>query len=272
MRQLDAWHVEYPFAGSRLLRGLLRQEGSIVGRLHVATLMKRMGIMALYRRPATSHPTPGHQSDPTRLRKLAVTRPNQVWAMDSTSVPMARGFVYLGGGCRLVQPQGARVAALDGAGDGAVREGIERSAGLVWPPRDSEHGSGQPVHLSGLSQGVADRPDRDQHGRPGRVARQCPCRTALADAHRRGRLPPGLPKRLGGASRAGPLCGIRQPAPPAFLTWRANARSGIFHPANANPGGGITSVAIHLLTAHNLFKIDEPPLRNCPFMAQNVYF
>ena len=59
MRQLDELHVEYPFAGSRMLRGLLRPKGSIVGRLHVATLMKQMGIMALYRRPATSHPTPG---------------------------------------------------------------------------------------------------------------------------------------------------------------------------------------------------------------------
>ena len=65
------------------------------GRLHVATLMKRMGIAALSRRPATSHPTPGHQIYPSLLRKLAVTRPNQVWAMDITDVPMARGFVYL---------------------------------------------------------------------------------------------------------------------------------------------------------------------------------
>jgi putative transposase len=95
MRRMDALHLEYPFAGSRMLRGLLRQEGSIVGRLHVATLMKRMGIMALYRRPATSHPTPGHQIYPYLLRKVAVTKPNHVWAMDITYVPMARGFVYL---------------------------------------------------------------------------------------------------------------------------------------------------------------------------------
>ena len=95
MRQLDALHVEDPFAGSRMLRDLLRQEGHEVGRRHVATLMKRMGIAALSRRPATSHPTPGHQIYPYLLRKLAVTRPNQVWAMDITYVPMARGFVYL---------------------------------------------------------------------------------------------------------------------------------------------------------------------------------
>ncbi len=95
MRRMDALHVEYPFAGNRMLRDLLRQEGHEVGRLHVATLMKRMGIAALYRRPATSHPTPGHQIYPYLLRKLAVTRPNHVWAMDITYVPMARGVVYL---------------------------------------------------------------------------------------------------------------------------------------------------------------------------------
>ena len=95
MRRLDALHLEYPFAGSRMLLGLLRQDGYGVGRLHVATLMKQMGIAALYRRPATSHPTPGHQIYPYLLRKLAVTRPNHVWAMDITYVPMARGFVYL---------------------------------------------------------------------------------------------------------------------------------------------------------------------------------
>ena len=72
MRRIDALHVEYPFASSRMLRGLLQQEGHEVGRLHVATLMKRLGIAALYRRPATSHPTPGHQLDPYLLRKLAV--------------------------------------------------------------------------------------------------------------------------------------------------------------------------------------------------------
>ena len=66
-----------------------------MGRLHVTTLMKRMGIAALYRHPTTSHPTPGRQIYPYLLRQLAVARPNQVWAMDITYVPMARGFVYL---------------------------------------------------------------------------------------------------------------------------------------------------------------------------------
>ncbi|MBC6718385.1 IS3 family transposase [Aurantimonas sp. DM33-3] len=95
MRRIDELHLEYPFAGSRMLRDLLAGEGIVVGRLHVATLMKRLAIEAIYRRPNTSKPAPGHKIYPYLLRKLPVTRPNQVWAMDITYIPMARGFVYL---------------------------------------------------------------------------------------------------------------------------------------------------------------------------------
>jgi putative transposase len=95
MRRMDELHLEFPFAGSRMLRDLLVAEGFTVGRLHVATLMKRMGIEALYRKPNTSKPAPGHQIYPYLLRKRPITRPNQVWAMDITYIPMARGFVYL---------------------------------------------------------------------------------------------------------------------------------------------------------------------------------
>jgi putative transposase len=95
MRRIDELHLEFPFAGSRLLRDLLAAEGSKIGRQHVTTLMKRMGIEALYRRPRTTKPEPGHKIYPYLLRGAAITRPNQVWAMDITYIPMARGFVYL---------------------------------------------------------------------------------------------------------------------------------------------------------------------------------
>lgn len=95
MRRIDELHIAYPFAGSRMLRDLLGGEGIKVGRLHVATLMKTMAIAAIYRRPNTSKPAPGHKVYPYLLRKLAITRPNQVWATDITYIPMARGFVYL---------------------------------------------------------------------------------------------------------------------------------------------------------------------------------
>ena len=108
MRRIDELHLDYPFAGSRMLQGLLKAEGLQTGRLHVATLMRKMGIEAIYRRPNTSKPEPGHKVYPYLLRKLAVTEPNHVWAMDITYIPMARGFVYL---CAVVDWFSRRVLA-----------------------------------------------------------------------------------------------------------------------------------------------------------------
>jgi len=95
MRRIDELHLDYPFAGARMLRDLLRREGVVVGRRHVATLMKRMGIEAIYRRPNTSKPAPGHKIYPYLLRGVTIERPNHVWAMDISYIPMRRGFVYL---------------------------------------------------------------------------------------------------------------------------------------------------------------------------------
>jgi len=95
MCQIDKLHTEFPFAGSRMLRRLLAANGSQVGRRHIKTLMRKMGIEALYRRPRTTRPEPGHKIYPYLLRGLEIVRPNQVWAMDITYIPMAKGFVYL---------------------------------------------------------------------------------------------------------------------------------------------------------------------------------
>jgi putative transposase len=95
MRRLDELHLQWPFLGSRMLRDILRLEGIIVGRRHVATLMRKMGIEALYRRSNTSRRHPRHAIYPYLLRNLVIDRPNQVWATDVTYIPMARGFVYL---------------------------------------------------------------------------------------------------------------------------------------------------------------------------------
>src|SRR3982751_2544494 len=95
MRRMDELHLELPFAGSRMLRDLLNKEGVAIGRCHVATLMTRLRIEALYRKPSTSKPAPGHKIYPYLLRGVVVDTPDKVWAMDITYVPMARGFVYL---------------------------------------------------------------------------------------------------------------------------------------------------------------------------------
>jgi putative transposase len=95
MRRIDELHLEYPFAGSRMLRDMLRREGHVIGRKHVSTLMKKMGVEALYRRPNTSRRHAAHPVYPYLLRHLTIDRPNQVWATDITYIPMRRGFVYL---------------------------------------------------------------------------------------------------------------------------------------------------------------------------------
>ena len=95
MRRIDERHLDYPFAGARMLRDLLRRAGHAIGRRHVSTLMTRMGITALYRKPRTSARHPAHPVYPYLLRNVAITRPNHVWAADITYIPMHRGFVYL---------------------------------------------------------------------------------------------------------------------------------------------------------------------------------
>jgi putative transposase len=95
MRHIDELHLEHPFMGARMLRDQLNREGFDVGRKHVGTLMKRMGVEALYKKPNTSKKHPGHKIYPYLLRDLAIEQANQVWALDTTYLPMAKGFVYL---------------------------------------------------------------------------------------------------------------------------------------------------------------------------------
>jgi len=95
MRCIDELHLEHPFMGARMLRRMLVRQGLKVGRRHVSTLMQRMGIEALCPQPGTSKAHPGHKIYPYLLRRLAITQSNQVWALDTTYIPMARGFVYL---------------------------------------------------------------------------------------------------------------------------------------------------------------------------------
>jgi putative transposase len=95
LRLIDEIHLKYPFMGSRSIRDQLQDKGHQVGRQHVSTLMKKMGIAAMYRKPRTSNPNPAHKVYPYLLRGLDITRANYVWAADITYLPMARGFCYL---------------------------------------------------------------------------------------------------------------------------------------------------------------------------------
>ena len=108
MRHIDELNLAYPFAGSRMLRDMLARKGIVVGRRHVGTLMRRMGIQALYCKPNTSKKHPGHKIYPYLLRGVTIDRANQVWATDITYIPMACGWVYL---CAIVDWASRRVLA-----------------------------------------------------------------------------------------------------------------------------------------------------------------
>lgn len=95
MRRIDELHLNYPFAGARMLRDMLNREGIQIGRKHVSTLMGKTGIAAIYRKRNTSAPHPKHPVYPYLLKNLTIDRPNHVWATDITYIPMRRGFVYL---------------------------------------------------------------------------------------------------------------------------------------------------------------------------------
>ena len=200
MREIDALHTEFPFAGARMLRGLLAAKGSKVGRRHVKTLMRRMGIEALYRKPRTTKPEPGHKIFPYLLRGLEITRPNQVWAMDITYIPMAKGFVYL---TVVLDWFSRRVLAwrmsitMEAAFCVDALEGARplRQAG------DLQHGSRLSVHGHGVHQHAREERHQDQHGRQRRVAGQRVRRAALADNQVRGGLPARLRERQRGARR-----------------------------------------------------------------------
>jgi putative transposase len=108
MRRIDELHLQYPFAGARMLRAVLRNEGHAIGRRRVASLMRRMGITAVYRKPCTTQRHPGQRIYPYLLCDLDIVRPNHVWAADITYIPMKRGFVYL---CAILDWASRRVLA-----------------------------------------------------------------------------------------------------------------------------------------------------------------
>ena len=121
MRRLDELHLDHPVYGSRKLRVLLRREGWEVNRKRVVRLLRVMGIEAIYRKPRTSLPGPGHQIYPYLLGDLEMTGPDQVWCADITYVPMAHGVYVFGGGDGLVEPVCAGLALEQHDGGGLLR-------------------------------------------------------------------------------------------------------------------------------------------------------
>ena len=202
MRRLDELHLDYPFAGSRMLRDFLNREGVSIGRRHVASLMKRMGNAAIYRRPNTSKPAPGHKIYPYLLCGVKIERADQTksgrWtspksgAMDTTYIPMARGFVYL---AAVVDVFSRRVLAHRVSitmVEELLRRGAGGGPGQAWQAGHLQHRPGQPIHQRRLYRHAARSRRFDQHGRQGRLTRQRVRRATVAKRQIRGGLPESL--------------------------------------------------------------------------------
>ncbi len=196
MRQIDKLHMEFPFAGARMLRRLLAANGSKVGRRHVKTLMQRMGIEALYRRPRTTKPEPGHKIYPYLLRGLEITRPNQVWAMDITYIPMAKGFVYL---AVVLDWFSRRVlswrVSITMEASFCV-ETLEEALAKHGKPEIFNTDQGSQFTCAAFTGRSAQERDQDQHGRQGRLAGQRVRRAAVAHREIRGGLSARLRQRV----------------------------------------------------------------------------
>ncbi len=268
MRRIDELHLEYPFAGSRMLKGLLQAEGHQVGRLHVSTLMKRMAIEALYRRPNTSKPAPGHKVYPYLLRNLAVTRPNQVWAMDITYIPMARGFVYL---AAVVDWFSRKVLAwrlsITLSADFCI-EALEEALGRHGRPEifNSDQGSQftSVEFIKGLKDAeVAISMDGKGAWRDNVFVERLWRTVKYEEVYLRAYASVSEAR----ASIGRYLSFYNGTRPHSSLGGQTPDRA-YLQPADANPGGGVTKAEIHLAAARMPFRRTEPPLSPTPPMLR----
>jgi len=170
MHRIDDLHLLHPFAGSRMLRDLLRQEGHRVGRKRVAGLLERMGIKALYRKPNTRRKADGAHIYPYLLRELTIDRPNPVWAADIPYIPMRQGFVYRVVVIDWSSKESPVVAAVQHADHGLLpgrRPGGDPS---LRHARDLQHRPGQPVHQHRFHRPAEGARHPHPHGRQGLLA------------------------------------------------------------------------------------------------------
>ena len=261
MRRIDELHLESPFAGSRMLQGFLVREGYRIGRRHVVTLMKRMGIEALYRRPNTSKPAPGHTIFPYLLRKLTVTRPNQVWATDITYIPMARGFVYL---AAVVDWFSRKVLAwrvsitLDAA---FCIEAVEEAIARYGRPEifNTDQGSQfTSTAFTGLLMKNQIKISMDGKGawRDNVFVERLWRTIKYEEVYLRAYA--SVPEARASIGRY--IDGFYNVRRPHSSLDRQTPDEAYFNCAAANPGCSITEAEIHLTEATSLFKQTEPPL------------
>ena len=221
MKLIDQQYLATPFYGSRRMKVWLDRQGHPVNRKRVRRLTRTMGLQAIYRRPRTSQPGPGHKLYPYLLGAMEITMPNQVWAADITYIPMARGFLYL-------------VAIMDWYTRYVVAWNLSNTLELIsvsrpWKRRWAREGrrcstltkgasSPEPVHRRGLHRTPGAQQGQNQHGRERAVQRQHIRGAAVEDGEVRGSLPESLLQRTRGQGWPRRLLSfLQQPTAPPGL-------------------------------------------------------
>ena len=258
MRRLDRLHLEFPFAGSRILRGLLAADGYKIGRRHVTKLMKQMAIEVLYRHPRTTKPEPGHKIYPNLLRGMAITRPNRAWAMDITYILMARGFVYLAvlldWFCRRVLSW--RLSTMTEAA--FCVETLENALARHGKPDIFNTDQGSQFTGSAFVWRVRRQRHCDQHGRQSSLAGQCVRRAVMAQC------------QIRGGCNCGPTTASARPALQSADIWTFTTADVHTRALTARTGssllqlastalGGLTPADPPLIEAEELFRQPGPP-------------
>ena len=238
MGEIDRQYLETPFYGSSRMKAWLERRGVRVSRKRVQRLMRAMRLRAIYRRPGTSRRSPEHPVYPYLLRNVRITRPNQVWAVDITCLPMSRGFLYLVAvmdwHSRYVLAWRLSNTPRSGSGAGSGGRLLRRGAGGSPGPgtaRGVKHRPGKPVHQPGVHPGPPGPGRADQHGREGAVPGQHLRGAAVADGQVRGGVPESLRQRPGGPAGTEGLLPVLQraqapsgpglPYPSRGVPWRA---------------------------------------------------
>jgi len=192
MRMIDEIHLELPYLGSRGIRSELKNRGHKAGRIHVRTLMRKMGIEAVYKKPRLSKPHPGHRIYPYLLKGLDITRANHVWCSDITYIPMARGFCYLVAVMDLSKPEGAVMEIIQHARQLFLYRRAGRGDSTVRNAGHIQHRPGKPVHFPRLYGHSFSERHKDKHGRQGPLDGQHLYREALEDRQIRGHIPESI--------------------------------------------------------------------------------
>ena len=224
MAAIDEIHTELPFYGIRRIRGELRGRGFAVGRQHVATLMRQMGITAIAPKRRLSKPAPDHKIYPYLLRGLEICEAGHVWCADVTYLPLARGFCYL---TAIMDWASRRVLSwrLSNTLDAAFCiEALEEALERYDSPEIFNTDQGSQFTCEGFTSVLAEPWRRDQHGRTGPLARQRLHRAALEERQARGGLPESLREPDRGPSRAGCLLRLLQPPTPPSGARRPHPR------------------------------------------------